>query len=1250
MNKISARWISLILSFSIIVGSLVYIAAGFSAETEEKYTLSDSGTITENLDFSDIVSTDEDEMKETAEGSDTFVYTTVLQNNTNKDATDFGEVYFDIAAIPQTVTEGEKVVVIVSAENQTDTDISDISFDLGYDADILELEEATANLTAVEFAQSGSGSSAVVKTSYATDPAKEVDLVNHEETLFFTYTFKTKGVSSSPAEVEISVNDPYAALRADVTKPELTPSSAVKKEFECSEKEPQTVNVYDEKGNNTLSDLTVSIKVGNSASELFLTPEFDPETTAYIVTVPYNVSSFSTAYTAYDSRAEVSAPELRDATAATLKEGINSFDITVTAQDGSEKVYTLIVKKLALDTLADPKDTLTKTVSYDSAKGNKFDVNYTVNGTNTVLDDGKDYLISLDCSDATLESVMEILFTDGVAQIPVENPAPPTDGEEEVTPPVEEGEGEEEPPVDEGEGEVTPPVDEGEGEEEPPVDEGEGEGEGEEEPTPPSEPEIIYNEVPVSGLVDYLLANTADLENSSITIDFEKGSSKDRITVSLADPNARNILINEIKANFEGKRILAESASSNALQYLSTSFAKDNDRYLISLSPNNPEFEQTEGKYNGNDRVYTAVEIPFSKDDLNSARIGVSELEVDTAAAEFVFVIDFSNVITPVTSAGVEEWFNKGLVKSLFGYKENGSDLIGYVQQICDSLENDSTVKVTYIAIGLTPDLEEDEYGVKAVLSNYTEGVADNTEFSLDGGIYKSQTYILPQAEEQMLHGEGEQNNLEAYYNSVKKRAMAGTDEYYTQAVKATTSELSNQYNEAFDMAEAILADADNANLVVLSPLSGISSTGFGSIDSSINKTFVSGFGLTNKGDYQTVAYDLFEDMLHDDTIHTDEDVAALYDPAFNPMDNPLTFNLYDKVNTVYEFLDMTAGEQVFDAALADNSASPINPVIDGTILQNDHAFDVDYALPNLGEYELTFDYAVYRRKDVEPNSSDGEHYYPISETVNTFVKDEDTLVEDIPTAAATFEAARLDVKKTMEYFAEHDKAVPEKSTLDYVLTYVNTGSDTLTDVVMTDSQILGAKDVKIYLLPAGQLTPTAEDKPLTNVAFSGIDGKMGEATIPTLAPGERVYVKYTMIIPEMMHVSVASTTVTNVGGINKVISSYVIDNTATGTADEFTNPVSVNVKTEFKYDQNSGGTTPTTTTTTTTTKAPVTTYPTTAPTTAIQTNPSTGESDVGYIVAASLLFGALGVFGVTLYGMIVDYKIKKAKEGISAK
>lgn len=1204
MNKISVRWISLILSFSIIVGSLVYIAAGFSAETEEKYTISDSGSIIEGLQFSDIVSTDEDEMKETA--TDTFVYTTVLQNNTNKSETDFGEVYFDIAAIPQSATEGEEITVIVSAENQTDTDISDISFDLGYDADIFEFVEAKANLTAVEFAASGSGSSAVVKTSYATDPAKEIDLVNHEETLFFTYIFKTKGVSSTPVDVEVSVENAYAALRADTTKPELTPSSAVEKEFECSEKDPQGVTVYDEKGNNTLSDLTVSIKVGNSQSELFLTPEFDPETTAYIVTVPNNISDFDAAYTAYERNASVSAPELEAAIADSLKEGINSFDITVTAEDGSKKVYTLIVKKLALDTLADPKDTLVKTVTHDSAKGNKFDVNYTINGTNTVLDDGKDYLISLDCSDATLASVMELLFTDGVAKIPVES-------EEEVIPPVDE------------------------------------DGEGEEN-DPPAQPEVTYDEIPVSGLVDYLLANTADLENSTITIDFEKGSSKERITVSLADPNARNLLINEINAYFEGKRILAESASSNALQYLSTSFAKDNDRYLISISPNNPAFEQTEEKYNGNDRPYTAVEIPFNKDDLNSARIGVSELEIDTAAAEFVFVIDFSNVITPANSTGVDEWFNKGLVKSLFGYKESGDDLIGYVQQICDSLENDSTVKVTYIAIGLNPDLEEDEYGVKAVLSNYTEGVVDNTECSLEGGIYKSQTYLLPQAEEQMLHGSGEQNNLETYYNSVKKRAIGDSDEYYTQAVKATTSQLSNQYNEAFDMAEAILADADNANLVVLSPLSGISSTGFGSIDSSINKTFVSGFGLTNKGNYQTVAYDLFEDMLHDDKIHTDEDVAELYDPAFNPMNNSLTFNLYDKVNTVYEFLDMTTGEQVFDAALADNSASPINPVIDGTILQNDHAFDVDYALPNLGEYELTFDYSVYRRKDVEPNSSDGEHYYPISETVNTFVKDEDTLVEDIPTAAVTFEAARLDVKKTMEYFAEHDKAVPEKSALDYVLTYINTGSDTLTDVVMTDSQILGAKDVKIYKLPAGQLTPTADDKPLTDVAFSGIDGKMGEATIKTLAPGERVYVKYTMVIPEMMHVSVASTTVTNVGGINKVISSYVIDNTATGTADEFTNPVSVNVKTEFKYDQNSGGTTPTTTTTTTTTKAPVTTYPTTAPTTAIQTNPSTGESDVGYIVAASLLFGALGVFGVTLYGMIVDYKIKKAKEGISAK
>lgn len=105
-----------------------------------------------------------------------------------------------------------------------------------------------------------------------------------------------------------------------------------------------------------------SLKVGSYA----LTPAFDNDTTSYSVVVPNSVSSVTISATTKVSTAKVSGTGT-----VQLKVGSNTVKVTVTAQNGSQRVFTL---------------TIAREGGSDSGGSDPFSVNpkYTVSGSNYV--------------------------------------------------------------------------------------------------------------------------------------------------------------------------------------------------------------------------------------------------------------------------------------------------------------------------------------------------------------------------------------------------------------------------------------------------------------------------------------------------------------------------------------------------------------------------------------------------------------------------------------------------------------------------------------------------------------------------------------------------------------------------------------------------------------------------------------------------------------------------------------------------
>lgn len=1127
MNKKGMRWVSLILSVAVMIGSLTYIAADFNAETsgQENFISSTSSSAAAGvlLEADGIIPTDADRVQESTQ--DKWVYKSVLRDDAFLVGSKSADIYFDLVATGATgAAVGDKISMLVTMENTTANDtkldsetnktvsaaacVNSLSFGVSYDADILTFTSGKSNIEGVKFTQTGKGNGASVQISYTS--GDDLPVVAAHEMLCFELCFEAISETAS-ANDTTSVSIESSNVLAATT---LTSAAG----------QPLEYKIYRKNGNSALDSLTLSLKDGTS---VILNPDFDPNVNDYFVTVPYDTKKADIIIATETADANATAAKVWSNGDAELPTGISTCTVTVKAADGTTQDYRIVVKKLSLDTLADPQKTLTKTIEV-AEKGSAtvkdaYNVTYAIDGVNDILAGGNDYVIYISAGQ-----------------------------------------------------------------------------------TNTIDPETIR-------------ANTANLLESTLTVIDASGSAATITTYDLSDPALSST---------------SKTADStiDPVKFITSDELTNNTRYLITVSGDNDvTIEDKEG--------YTQISLP----DDNNMSANLAAAGFDNTAAEFVFIVDFSSV---TTNGAADQNVNNALIKALFGYDDGNSatnDIPGYVQQVKNMLSNDSTAKITIIAVGadIGAGLDEDEwasYGIQFVNTTGTGTLTDAYSYDLTNSVYCGQTYVLPQANSEFwgdTASNSEQHNLWEYVESYNTRQIGTSSEKYTSAVPADSELVAQQLAAAMTKAGKLLENANNAQLVVLTPN-----------QTAASKAYTDSLGTASDIDLTIVPVNGYASLAAENRIATEvyEDLVVESKSGFNcdPGENERTITLVDEINRlVYYLTDMNASMSVVNA-----SALAIDNV------EDQYKIDLTYYLPSIGDYELCAEYVATRWSNANVNTSD-THYYPISNTVLTETGTDGSVTEDdIPTIAPSYDNEyELTITKGITKFDDSNAVKPTDSTVTYVLLYTNTGTKNLTSVGITDSQIMTADEYEVYLLAKGIYAPEKDDKPL-NVKFtaSSSGSSKGELTVDTLEPGQTIYVKYTITVPESTSVTTGTTKAASADNGN-VITSYIIENIATGAAKEV-DMTQVKLDVEFEYDKASNGTVTSSTTSSTTfsnttssstTLPTITTYSSTTKTTLVyKDDVQTGESSIGYIMAMSLLFGALGVFGVTIYGIVLDKRIER--------
>ena len=169
----------------------------------------------------------------------------------------------------------------------------------------------------------------VLQALYAAS-SLEATYVPEGKTLLYTCYFVVKATASD-GTAAFSLSNPAASYRSSGGSLTAVPSGDV------TSTTAATTIKNGLSSDNNLGSLTVSTGT--------LSPSFDPSVTSYTVNVTYAASSITLTASANDALSTVVGAGTK-----TLEVGDNSFEITVTAQNGAKKVYTVTVNRKAAST------------------------------------------------------------------------------------------------------------------------------------------------------------------------------------------------------------------------------------------------------------------------------------------------------------------------------------------------------------------------------------------------------------------------------------------------------------------------------------------------------------------------------------------------------------------------------------------------------------------------------------------------------------------------------------------------------------------------------------------------------------------------------------------------------------------------------------------------------------------------------------------------------------------------------------
>jgi len=216
----------------------------------------------------------------------------------------------------ETVSKGDSVSAVVSVSGDA---ISSFTMDVSYTSSVLEFTGASG------MANGGGGN---VRISF-TGPGSV--------TLNFTAIANgTASVSTSGNECyDINLNQ-LSVSHAGASMTVSTPEATTEKKTEKNSEEDPNNNTTEEKDDGRSKNCylaALSVSPGN------LSPSFSKDNTAYSVQVDKDVTSLVVSATPEDDKSETYVSG-----ADSLSPGLNSVRVTVTAENGAVKVYTITVQ------------------------------------------------------------------------------------------------------------------------------------------------------------------------------------------------------------------------------------------------------------------------------------------------------------------------------------------------------------------------------------------------------------------------------------------------------------------------------------------------------------------------------------------------------------------------------------------------------------------------------------------------------------------------------------------------------------------------------------------------------------------------------------------------------------------------------------------------------------------------------------------------------------------------------------------
>ena len=216
---------------------------------------------------------------------------------------------------------------VTVSDGGADTNVGTVSYDVTVAAP-MSTDNSLKNLTVSNATISPSFRTDV--TEYTAEVPFEVSKLNVQAD---TNDGKAKVSISSPALT------PNGTTKVKVT---VTAENGSKKTYTISVKRAQDPN-YVASNNNTLAGITVD--------GFLLSPVFSGETTQYVIWLPYETENVAVSGTPADSKASVTV----EGGNALVAGADNEIKVTCTAEDRTQKVYTIIAKRApSHDSSSDP--------------------------------------------------------------------------------------------------------------------------------------------------------------------------------------------------------------------------------------------------------------------------------------------------------------------------------------------------------------------------------------------------------------------------------------------------------------------------------------------------------------------------------------------------------------------------------------------------------------------------------------------------------------------------------------------------------------------------------------------------------------------------------------------------------------------------------------------------------------------------------------------------------------------------------